>query len=61
MWRYLGIEFHWRWRDGKTWLDNAGGDHLLVHHGLYSLEWARGEHIGYFRMDRRRRLAPGNQ
>lgn len=56
-WKLLGIDFHKRWRSGMTWLDNAGGDHLLSHHGFYSLEWARGQHLEYFRASRRHRLA----
>jgi hypothetical protein len=48
-WHFLGIEWHRRWREGKTWLDNAGGDHLLVHHGFYSLEWARGPDVDFYR------------
>lgn len=51
-WKLLGIDFHWRWRSGMTWLDNAGGDHLWSHYGFYSLEWARGDNINYFRADR---------
>lgn len=40
-WTYIGTIWHWRWRSGKTWLDNAGGNMLLMHHGFYSIEWVR--------------------
>lgn len=51
-WKLLGIDFHARWREGKTWLDYAGGDHLWMHHGFWSLEWARGPHLEHYRADR---------
>lgn len=51
-WKLIGIDFHDRWRGGQTRLD-LNGDSLLVHHGFYSLEWARGPHVGYFKMQRR--------
>lgn len=47
-WKLLGIDFHWRWREGRTILD-LHYDSMLVHHGFYSLEWARGPHIDYYR------------
>lgn len=56
-WKLLGIDFHKRWRAGRTWLDYAGGDHLWSHHGFYSLEWAKGPHLEYYRSDRRARAA----
>jgi hypothetical protein len=51
-WKLLGIDFHWRWREGKTILD-LRNESVLVHHGFYSLEWARGPHLNYFRAERR--------
>lgn len=48
-WTFLRWHWHRKWREGKTWLDTAGGDHLLMHHGFYSIEWARGKHVEYFR------------
>lgn len=48
-WALLGFEINRRWHKGKTWLDTAGGDHLLVHHGWFSLEWARGPHVAHFK------------
>ncbi|MDB5606691.1 MAG: hypothetical protein JWP25_3591 [Bradyrhizobium sp.] len=56
-WRLLGIDFHGRWRAGRTWLDSAGGDHLWSHHGFYSIEWARGPHLEYYRGQRRARAS----
>lgn len=47
-WKLLGIDFHWRWREGRTILDLCHNS-MLVHHGFYSLEWARGEHVDYYR------------
>lgn len=47
-WMLIGFLFH-KWRTGKTWNDTAGGDHLTVHHGWYSLEWARGKNIDFYR------------
>lgn len=51
-WKLIGIDFHRRWRSGYTRLD-LNGDSLLSHHGWYSLEWARGEHIEAFKAFRR--------
>lgn len=47
-WRLLGINFHWRWRRGRTILDLSYNS-VLAHHGLYSLEWARGPHVDHYR------------
>lgn len=51
-WKLIGIDFHRRWRSGRTILDLAYNS-LLTHHGFYSLEWARGPHIEYYRGVRR--------
>jgi len=56
-WRLIGIDFHRRWRTGYTRLDMTG-DSLLSHHGFYSLEWARGVFLSYYRDARRAHFAP---
>lgn len=48
-WKLIGIDLHRRWRGGATWCDCHGGDNLIVHHGFYSLEWARGPNIDAYR------------
>lgn len=39
-WRMIGIEFHWRYREGGTWLD-LRRNHYLSHWGFYSIEYER--------------------
>lgn len=51
-WNLIKIDFHRRWRGGITCLD-LKGDNILSHHGWYSLQWARGPHIEYYRAARR--------
>jgi len=35
-----GIEFHRRWREGKTICDSAEAqEHVITHHGFFSLDW----------------------
>lgn len=46
-WKLIGIDLH-RWRSGRTQCD-LRGHNLIVHHGWYSFEWARGPHIEWFR------------
>jgi hypothetical protein len=53
-WKFIGIDFHRRWRSGKTILD-LSYNCLLSHHGFYSLEWARGPHIDHYRSVRAER------
>lgn len=48
-WHLIGIDFHRRWRSGETHCDCMNGDNRIVHHGWYSLEWARGPHLEWFR------------
>lgn len=50
-WKLIGIDFHRRWRSGRTIID-LSYNNVLVHHGFYSLEWARGPHIDWYRADR---------
>jgi len=50
-WHLIGIDFHRRWRSGRTRLD-LHGNSVLVHHGWYSLEWARGPYVNWFRSER---------
>ncbi len=47
-WTFLGIEFHRRYREGRTYLD-LSHCHMLDHWGWFSLEWARGPHVDYYR------------
>jgi hypothetical protein len=56
-WKLLGIDFHWRWRTGQTWLVNPDGNHMISHHGFYSLEWARGASFASIQEYRMRRKA----
>jgi hypothetical protein len=53
-WKLIGIEFHKRRREGYTRLDGTGNS-LLSHHGWWTLEWARGEFVDYYRALRRQR------
>ncbi len=46
-WQLIGIDFNNRWRSGATRLD-LNGDCIVVHHGFYNLEWARGPHVEHF-------------
>ncbi len=55
-WHLIGIDFHGRWRSGWTRLDLRGNS-VLSHHGWYSLEWARGPDIEWFKNIRRQRHA----
>lgn len=40
-WTVVGFEFHRRYREGWTWLDNAGGNHILSHWGFWTIEYRR--------------------
>jgi hypothetical protein len=55
-WQLIGIDFHSRWRSGSTQLDLRGNS-FFYHHGWYSLEWARGSDIEWFKSIRRQRHA----
>lgn len=44
MWKLIGIDFHRRWREGKTRCD-LRGDNIIAHHGFFSLEWERLRYV----------------
>jgi hypothetical protein len=55
-WKLLGVDFH-RWRSGRTILDLSHNS-MLVHHGFYSLEWARQPHVEFYRTVREKYRTP---
>lgn len=59
-WRIVGIEFHWRYREGGTWLDLRHNSYLS-HWGFYSIEYERKRQTIWrmLRLAVRRRWCPG--